>query len=88
MAGMPGLLVARVFSGAQVMTVTVSPPEPPVAPGMTPHPAASDAQAASAQARSRRLLLAGRAEVGENVLRVRRLPVMGMHDSVTPITEQ
>ncbi|MFE1749563.1 hypothetical protein ACFW88_03235 [Streptomyces anandii] len=55
---------------------------------MTPHPAASDAQAAREQARRRRLLLAGRAGAGENVLRVRRLPVMGMHDSVTPITEE
>ncbi|GAA5007295.1 hypothetical protein GCM10023335_25220 [Streptomyces siamensis] len=84
MAGMPGLLVAEVFSGAQVMTVTESSPEPPVAPGMTPHPTAIDAHAASAPADSS-VALRGRGRT-EELMRVRRLPVMDTHDSVTSLT--
>ncbi|GHE75235.1 hypothetical protein GCM10014715_32580 [Streptomyces spiralis] len=87
MAGMPGLLVALVPSGAQVITVTVPSPEPPVAPGTTPQPAASDAHAASAPADRRALRLpAGRVGAGRFVLRVRRLPVMHTHDSRTSLT--
>jgi hypothetical protein len=85
---MPGLLVAPVFSGAQVMTVTVSSLAPPVAPGMTPHPTASVAHAVSAPA----VLAAVLAVVlagwwcAERKMRVRRLPVMDTHDSVTSLT--
>jgi hypothetical protein len=71
------------------MTVTVPPPEPPVAPGMAPHPAASDAHATRAPVDSRRLLPVpgeGRRRVVSNPLRVRRLPVMLTHDSVTLLT--
>jgi hypothetical protein len=82
MAGIPGLLVALVFSGAHVMTVRVSPPEPPVVPGTTPHPTAIDAHAASAPADST-LAFAGRGRAGRKV-RMRRRPVMDTHDSVTP----
>ncbi|GGN61363.1 hypothetical protein GCM10011579_027600 [Streptomyces albiflavescens] len=85
-AGMPGLFVAAVFSGAQVMTVTGSPPEPPVAPGTTPHPTAIDAHAASAPADSN-VALTGRGRMGE-LVRVRRLPVMDKHDSVTSPTQE
>ncbi|GAA3060600.1 hypothetical protein GCM10010448_50000 [Streptomyces glomeratus] len=91
MAGMPGLLVAEVFSGAQVMTVTVSSPDPPVVPGTTPHAAAIDATATSAPVESRAALTRGLAALrtepctggraGEEL--VRRLPVMDMHDSAT-----
>ncbi|GGX46600.1 hypothetical protein GCM10010515_11850 [Streptomyces fructofermentans] len=80
---MPGLLVARVFSGAQVMTVMVPSPEPPVVPGTTPQPAAMDTHAASAPAESA-LVPAVRRWAGRKV-RVCRLPVMGMHDSVTSL---
>ncbi|GGJ31892.1 hypothetical protein GCM10010121_048880 [Streptomyces brasiliensis] len=48
MAGMPGLSVAFVFDGAQVITLIVS-SAPPV-PGITPQPAMSDAAATSAPA--------------------------------------
>ncbi|GHH68946.1 hypothetical protein GCM10018793_00540 [Streptomyces sulfonofaciens] len=43
-AGMPGLLVALVFCGAHVMTVTGPPGFPP--PGSTPQAALSAAQSA------------------------------------------
>ncbi|GED86352.1 hypothetical protein TNCT6_34370 [Streptomyces sp. 6-11-2] len=85
MAGMPGLLVARVFSGAHVITVTEPPPEPPVAPGTMPQPAAREAHARRAQAGSR-VLLTDRVRVGRNVPRELRLPVMLTHDSVTSPT--
>ncbi|GAO05827.1 hypothetical protein TPA0598_01_01960 [Streptomyces lydicamycinicus] len=47
MAGIPGILVALVLSGAQVMTVTGSfSPEPPETPGREPQPESSDAMTA------------------------------------------
>ncbi|GGQ93915.1 hypothetical protein GCM10010216_65370 [Streptomyces flaveolus] len=85
---MPGLFVAPVSEGAQVMTVIGSSPEPPVTPGTTPQPVTSDAHAASAPAVSAPAR-AGRERPGRprrNVLRLRRLPVMVTHDSVTRIT--
>ncbi len=89
MAGMPGLLVAGVPSGAQVITVTVPSPEPPVAPGTTPQPAESDAHAARAPAVSRcRLGPAARAGAGRDALRLSRLPVMQRHDSGTSLTRE
>ncbi|GAA3541213.1 hypothetical protein GCM10022295_24100 [Streptomyces osmaniensis] len=85
-AGIPGLLVALVSCGAQVITVIVSSPEPPVAPGMTPHPTASDAHATSAAA-ERAAALTGRLVIlGRKVLRMRGLPVMDTHDSATQQT--
>ncbi|GGU93051.1 hypothetical protein GCM10010275_32890 [Streptomyces litmocidini] len=73
MAGIPGMLVARVWSGAQVITVTGS-LEPPVAPGSTPQPASSDAPAAA-------VVTCVRSEVS-------RLPVMGMHISASWVTRE
>ncbi|GAA3848551.1 hypothetical protein GCM10022207_07650 [Streptomyces lannensis] len=94
MAGMPGLLVADVFCGAHVMTVTVSSPEPPEIPGTTPQAAARDAQATRAPVAIRAVLTRGVAVlrtapgalglVGEEL--VRRLPVMDTHDSPTSLT--
>ncbi|GGK13444.1 hypothetical protein GCM10011583_51730 [Streptomyces camponoticapitis] len=46
MAGMPGMFVALVPSGAHVMTVTGS-LEPPGSPGSTPHPVTTDTPAAT-----------------------------------------
>ncbi|MDQ0581733.1 hypothetical protein QF030_003911 [Streptomyces rishiriensis] len=87
---MPGLLVADVPSGAQVMTTTGPSPEPPVTPGTTPQPTASDAQAARAPAERAVALtdLVKRKDLGRKVLRVdvRRLPVMDTHHSVTSLT--
>ncbi|GAB1329073.1 hypothetical protein ACE1SV_34120 [Streptomyces sennicomposti] len=89
MAGMPGLLVARVPSGAQVITVTVPSPEPPVTAGTTPQPAASDAHTARAAAVGRALLRpAGRAGAVGRKLRACRLPVMSPHDSGTSLTPE
>ena len=91
---MPGLLVAEVSSGAQVMTVTRSSPEPPVVPGTTPQATAIDTHATIAPADNRTVLTRGvafsRTEPGtpvrvEEVL-LRRLPVMHTHDSLTPLT--
>jgi hypothetical protein len=79
-AGMPGLLVASVPSGAQVMTVTSPPSVSAEVPGTTPQPAASAAHTASALMD---LALMDLGELVRTVLLVRRLPVMGMHDSVT-----
>ncbi|GAA2787397.1 hypothetical protein GCM10019017_35880 [Streptomyces showdoensis] len=73
MAGMPGMLVARVWSGAQVMTVTGS-LEPPVAPGSTPQPVSSDTPVA--------------AVVTYAMSEVSRLPVMGMHNSAPRVTRE
>ncbi|CAM5407451.1 hypothetical protein SVIOM342S_03888 [Streptomyces violaceorubidus] len=87
---MPGLLVAPVSCGAQVMTVMGSAPEPPVAPGTTPQPAASDAHATSAPADRTPVRVARerpRRPPG-NVLRMGRLPVMYPHDSVTRPTRE
>lgn len=56
-----------------------------MAPGMTPHPAVSDAHAASAPADSA-VALTGRERKGRKVLRMRRLPVMDTHDSLTRLT--
>ncbi|GHF90379.1 hypothetical protein GCM10017667_19340 [Streptomyces filamentosus] len=72
-AGMPGMLVARVWSGAQVITVTGS-LEPPVAPGSTPHPVRSDAPAAAA-------VTDARSESS-------RLPVMDTNTSGTRVTRE
>ncbi|GAA3865405.1 hypothetical protein GCM10023084_18150 [Streptomyces lacrimifluminis] len=80
MAGMPGLLVASVPSGAQVMTVTSPPSESAEVPGTTPQPAASAAHTVSAL---RDLARVDLGRLVRKVLRVRRLPVMDMHDSVT-----
>ncbi|GGW56891.1 hypothetical protein GCM10010350_46720 [Streptomyces galilaeus] len=82
---MPGLLVAAVPSGAHVITTIESSPEPPVAPGTSPHPAASDALATRAPADSAADLkdLVGRRDLGRKVLRMRCLPVMSTHDSAT-----
>jgi hypothetical protein len=82
---MPGLLVAGPSIGAHVMTVMGSPPEPPVAPGMIPQPATSDAPATVAAA-AVAALVRGRVVRGRTVLLVRRLPVMRTHDSVTSPT--
>ncbi|GGT87400.1 hypothetical protein GCM10010272_35130 [Streptomyces lateritius] len=73
MAGMPGMLVARVPSGAQVITVTGS-LDPPVVPGSTPQPLSSDAPAAA-------VVTYARSEVS-------RLPVMGMHISASWVTPE
>ncbi|GGK72615.1 hypothetical protein GCM10010094_37080 [Streptomyces flaveus] len=79
MAGIPGLFVVLVFSGAMVMTVTGPSPEPPVPPETTPQPAARDAHATRAPVDSMvALMLRGRRGVV-----VLRLPVMSMHDSAT-----
>ncbi|GAA3787948.1 hypothetical protein GCM10023083_24760 [Streptomyces phyllanthi] len=95
MPGIPGSLLASVFSGAHVMTTTGSSPEPPAVPGTTPHPATSDAHAASAPADSARDLARGRVLLAVSrpgrVLtgregRVRRVPVMDMHDCATAPT--
>ncbi|GAA1246731.1 hypothetical protein GCM10009646_38000 [Streptomyces aureus] len=83
MAGMPGMLVAWVFSGAHVITVMGS-LEPPVTSETSPHPAASDAQAAHTAAEStveRRVR-----EVRGMV--VRRRPVMNLHDSPASLTHE
>jgi len=82
---MPALLVALVFSGAQVMTLIGSAPEPPVTPGMTPQPAVSDIHATRAAAETA-VALTGRVHVGRKVLRKCRLPVMYGHASATPLT--
>ncbi|GLX51385.1 hypothetical protein Shyhy01_43350 [Streptomyces hygroscopicus subsp. hygroscopicus] len=86
-AGMPGLLVAPVSCGAQVMTLTGS--AAPVTEGRTPHPAVSEAHRATAP-RDRAAALPGReeAEGRGDVLRVRGLPVMDPHDSLTPLTRE
>ncbi|GGR40153.1 hypothetical protein GCM10010282_36120 [Streptomyces roseolus] len=73
MAGMPGMLVARVWSGAQVITVTGS-LEPPVAPGSTPHPVRSAVPAAAAVTDARRV--------------DSRLPVMDTHNSASGVTRE
>ncbi|GEC08650.1 hypothetical protein SSP24_63050 [Streptomyces spinoverrucosus] len=98
---MPGLFVALVSCGAQVMTVIGSSPAPPEKPGTAPHPTASDAHATRAAAVRRALTrlvlaglvlvglaLAGLVRVGRNVLRMRRLPVMYPHDSATSLTRE
>ncbi|GAA3109626.1 hypothetical protein GCM10010449_35210 [Streptomyces rectiviolaceus] len=72
---MPGLLVALVFSGAQVMTVTGSSLDPPAEPGMTPHAAVRDAHAATRAAALINAVLEGRGN------KVRRETGMVMHDS-------
>ncbi|GAA1909937.1 hypothetical protein GCM10009837_37880 [Streptomyces durmitorensis] len=72
---MPGLLVALVFSGAQVMTVTGSSLDPPVDPGMTPHAVVKDAHAATRAIAVRDAVLEGRGS------KVRRETGMVMHDS-------
>ncbi|GGQ62152.1 hypothetical protein Saso_33570 [Streptomyces asoensis] len=91
-AGMPGLLVAEVPSGAQVITTIGSSPEPPGTPGTTPQPTASDVQAVrTPAARAADLTRLGRRkDLGRKVLRVgvRRLPVMHTHDSVTSPTRE
>ncbi|GHA64728.1 hypothetical protein GCM10010305_02850 [Streptomyces termitum] len=73
MAGMPGMLVARVWSGAQVITVTGS-LEPPETPGSAPHPVRSDAPAAAAVTDAR----------NEDS----RLPVMSTHHSAFRVTRE
>ncbi|BDH03239.1 hypothetical protein HEK131_04660 [Streptomyces seoulensis] len=86
MAGMPGLLVAPVFSGAQVITRTVPSSAAPPVPGTVPQPAVSAAQAASAPAyRAARRGREEEVELGE-LSGVPRLPVMGTHDSRTSPT--
>jgi hypothetical protein len=54
---------------------------------MTPHPAVSDAHAARALA-DRAAALVGREREGRMELKVRRLPVMHMHDSLTQLTQE
>ncbi|GGU32465.1 hypothetical protein GCM10010274_19300 [Streptomyces lavendofoliae] len=78
MAGIPGMLVARVLSGAQVMTVMGS-LEPPVAPGRTPHPVSRQAEPSTAAVLRR--------EEGEGRRRL-PLPVMGMHNSAPWVTRE
>ncbi|GLW50900.1 hypothetical protein Stsp02_65610 [Streptomyces sp. NBRC 14336] len=69
--------------GAQVITVIVpSSPAPPVTPGTTPHPAASDAAASSATALPTEART-GRVNARERVLLMPLLPVMDTHDSAT-----
>ncbi|CAM5715178.1 hypothetical protein SHIRM173S_10273 [Streptomyces hirsutus] len=84
-AGIPGLLVALVFSGAQVMTVIGSSLSPP-GPGTTPHPAtrtvAASAPVVRAPARNGREVRRGRRLLRRR-LRLRGLPVMFTHDSPT-----
>ncbi|GGT36361.1 hypothetical protein GCM10014713_32530 [Streptomyces purpureus] len=81
MAGIPGILVALVPSGAQVITVTGS-LEPPVVPGSTPQPVSREAPAATAvvHAINEVTVLEGRG------MEERRLPVMGMHISASRVT--
>jgi hypothetical protein len=90
MAGMPGLLVALVPCGAQVITLIVSSVEVDI-PGTTPQPAASDAQAVMATAVTA-VALTRRWLVGRTlltvVLKMGRLPVMDTHDSVTSQTRK
>jgi hypothetical protein len=62
-----------------------SSPEPPVPPGTIPQPAVSDTHATSAP-ETRAVALPGRVNVGRKVLRMGRLPLMGLHVSVTPLT--
>ncbi|GHB37037.1 hypothetical protein GCM10010377_29980 [Streptomyces viridiviolaceus] len=86
---MPGLLVAAVSCGAQVMTVIGSSPEPPVPPGTIPQPTASDAHATSAPAPSAvRVVRERPGRPLREVLRLRRLPVMYPHDSLTRLTRE
>lgn len=78
MAGMPAMFTAAPgVSGAQVITVTVS-PEPPGRPGTTPQPVVSSAPAATVLVRSLQ---------GRGVMR-RRHPVMGMNFSASRVTPQ
>lgn len=58
-----------------------------MAPGMTPHPTASDAHATTAAAERAAALTGRLVIVGRSVLRVRRLPVMDTHDSATQQTQ-
>ncbi|GAA2292480.1 hypothetical protein GCM10010431_07930 [Streptomyces kunmingensis] len=69
MAGMPGMFVASVFSGAHVITVTVPSPALSADPGTRPQPATRAAPRATAAMRKVLLLL------------VWRRPVMDLHDS-------
>ncbi len=82
---MPGLLVAEVSWGAQVMTVTVSLP-PPMTPGTAPQPTATAPQTASAPAESRAVRTERVRRERGVVVDVRRLPVMVPHDSGTSST--
>ncbi|GGZ75871.1 hypothetical protein GCM10010301_56600 [Streptomyces plicatus] len=72
------------------MTVIESSPEPPVVPGTTPQPAASDTQATSAPADSAPVRVARERPFGRRrkLLRMGRLPVMCPHDSVTRPTRE
>ncbi|GAA4776245.1 hypothetical protein GCM10023329_26250 [Streptomyces sanyensis] len=71
------MLVARVSTGAKVITVTGS-REAPASPGRTPQPDISDAPAATAAVQASRM----REEVGEVRGEVeRRLPVMAPYAS-------
>ncbi|GFH36886.1 hypothetical protein SCWH03_31190 [Streptomyces pacificus] len=78
MAGIPGMFVARVPSGAKVITVTGSriPAEPP---GTTPHPARGAPAAAVHRARAV-AALRGRGK------EKRRLPVIPLHHSAPRVT--
>src|SRR5690606_3073036 len=87
-AGMPGLSVAPVLSGAQVMTVIGASPEAPVAPGTTPQPATSAAHSASAPVAGAPALTRRGRRRERTLLRRGRLPVMAPHDSLTPPTRR
>ncbi|GBQ03196.1 hypothetical protein SSP531S_46660 [Streptomyces spongiicola] len=80
MAGIPGMFVARVPSGAKVITVIGSrmPVEPP---GSTPHPA-RDAPTAPVHRARAVAVLKGRGR------EKRRLPVMSLHNSAPWVTPE
>jgi hypothetical protein len=82
MDGIPGILVARVLSGAHVITVTGS-LDPPVVPGSTPQPVTSEAPTAVHTATSAVATeWKGR---GEEEL---RHPVMSLHNSASWVTAE
>ncbi|BDM72787.1 hypothetical protein HEK616_62740 [Streptomyces nigrescens] len=86
MAGIPGILVARVSSGAQVMTVTGSrSPEFPT-PGREPQPESSDAMAA-VHVTAAAIVTAG-AWGNKGRGEERRRPVMAPQPSVLPGTPE
>ncbi|GGV54368.1 hypothetical protein GCM10010277_53180 [Streptomyces longisporoflavus] len=63
------MLVALVFSGAQVMTVTGSSPAPAAEPGMTPHEVARDAHTATRAVAVSAVVLRGRRAEPEGPVR-------------------
>ncbi|GAA2330753.1 hypothetical protein Scani_14460 [Streptomyces caniferus] len=83
MAGIPGILVALVPSGAQVITVTGSFSPASADPVSEPQPESSDARSA-VHAAAETVATAGAEEKGRG--RERRRPVMTQQPSVLPGT--